>query len=369
MSNDQTEDGAIVYVGTYTRTEPHVQGQAEGVYVYRMHPTSGMLRHQSTATGVTNPSFVVVDAQRRFLYAVEELDQFEGQPGGAASAFAIDPATGDLTLLNHQPTHGAHPCYASIDQSGRYLLVANYSGGSVTVLPIAEDGSLGAATDTVQHHGPSLHHDGPHPHSIVQDPAHRFVLVPDCGLDKIFVYRLDLERGTLTPNAPPWVELRPASGPRHLAWHPNGTILYAINERGSTITAFTYDVGQGILSEIQTISTLPEDFTGRNACADIHIDQAGRYLYGSNRGHNSIAIFGIDDATGELQPQGHISTAGRTPRNFAIDPAGRFLLAANQDTSTIVTFGIQPDTGGLTPTEYVTAVPTPVCITMVESRV
>jgi 6-phosphogluconolactonase len=365
--SDQPGGETTVYIGTYTRAEPHVQGRAEGVYVYRLDSASGALRHQSTAGGVTNPSFVMVDAQRRFLYAVQEVEQFDGQPGGAASAFAIDPQTGDLTLLNHQSTHGAHPCFASIDPSGRWLLVANYGGGSISVLPIAEDGTLGPATDTVQHHGPSLYHDGPHPHSIITAPGNRFVLVPDCGLDKIFIYRLDPDRGTLTPHDIPWAELPPASGPRHLAFHPNETYLYSINERGSSITTLVYDQAQGTLRELQTLSTLPEGFTGRNSCADIHVDSTGRFVYGSNRGHDSIALFSIDPETGTLQPRGHVPTAGRTPRNFGLDPSGSFLLVANQDTSSVVTFRVEPATGELTPTEHVTEIPTPVCVTMVVS--
>ncbi|HZG67848.1 MAG TPA: lactonase family protein [Herpetosiphonaceae bacterium] len=367
MSSDAPGGNILAYIGTYTRTEPHVQGKAEGIYVYRVDPASGAMEYQSTARGVTNPSFVVVDARRRFLYAVEEVDQFDGQPGGAACAFAIDPDTGDLGLLNRQPTHGTHPCYAGIDHTGRWLLVANYGGGSVCMLPIGEDGTLGAATDVVQHHGPSPHHDGPHPHSIMPTPDNRYVLVPDCGLDRVYVYHLDHEHGTLTPNDPLSAPTGPASGPRHLAFHPNGTRVYSINEHGSSITAFAYDPAGGTLSEFQTISTLPEGFSGRNTCADIHFDPSGRWLYGSNRGHDSIAIFAVDQPSGKLQPLGHMPTGGRTPRNFAIDPRGRFLLAANQDTGTVVTFGVDRATGALAATGHVAEIPAPVCIALVGS--
>jgi len=324
MSSDAPGGNILAYIGTYTRTEPHVQGKAEGIYVYRVDPASGAMEYQSTARGVTNPSFVVVDARRRFLYAVEEVDQFDGQPGGAACAFAIDPDTGDLGLLNRQPTHGTHPCYAGIDHTGRWLLVANYGGGSVCMLPISEDGTLGAATDVVQHHGPSPHHDGPHPHSIMPTPDNRYVLVPDCGLDRVYVYHLDHEHGTLTPNDPLSAPTGPASGPRHLAFHPNGTRVYSINEHGSSITAFVYDPAGGTLSEFQTISTLPEGFSGRNTCADIHFDPSGRWLYGSNRGHDSIAIFAVDQSSGKLQPLGHMPKPSTISRSLNRATSARY---------------------------------------------
>lgn len=358
----QSTGELVVYVGTYTQQLPHVYGKAEGIYVYRLDLASGALRLQSAAGGVVNPSFVTVDPSRRFLYAVQEVGEYAGSPGGAASAFAIDGRSGDLTPINHQPTHGAHPCYVSVDPTGRWLVTANYSGGSVTLLPIGEDGALGAPAAVVQHEGPSRFHDGPHPHAAV--PVGDFVLVPDCGLDRIYVYRLDGDRGALVPNEPPWAELAPAAGPRHLALHDRG-YLYCINERGSTVTAFAYDRERGALRELQTLSTLPDGFEGRNACADIHLHPSGRFLYGSNRGHDSIAVFTVDEATGRLTAAGHVPTGGRTPRNFAVDPTGAYLLAANQDTDTIVTFRIDQATGALHETGLVAAVPTPVCVHIV----
>jgi 6-phosphogluconolactonase len=319
----------------------------------------------NTAPGVVNPSFLVVDSDRRHLYAVQELEQYEGQPGGAVSAFAIDPRTSALTPINHQHTHGAHPCYVSVDHSGRCLLVANYSGGSVSVLPIGANGTLEPATAVVQHHGPATHHDGPHPHTAVSTPDGAYVLVPDCGLDRIAIYRLDTARGTLAEHDVPWVKLRPGAGPRHLAFHPGGDYVYCINERDSTLTAFAYEPDQSVLRELQTVSTLPDGFAAQNSCADIHIDASGRYLYGSNRGHDSIAIFAVDGATGTLRSLGHVSTAGRTPRNFGIDPTGTFLLAANQDTDTVVTFRIDQTTGALTATGQIADIPSPVCVCIV----
>jgi len=360
-----TNDDQVIYIGTYTRTEPHVQGKAAGIYAYRMDGVSGALHELSVAAGVVNPSFVAVDAARRYLYAVQELNAYEGERGGAISAFAIDPYTSALTLINHQPTAGAHPCYVGIDNSGRYALVANYSGGSVSVFPIGADGALAPATTVVQHQGVATHHDGPHPHSIVATPDSRYLLAPDCGLDRIFIYRLDTERGTLIENDPPWVMLAPGAGPRHLAFHPSGKTLFCINERNSTVTALAYEPDGAVLRELQTVSTLPDGFAGQNTCADIHIHPAGGFLYGSNRGHDSIAIFAVDAATMPLRALGHVATAGRTPRNFAIDASGTFLLVANQDTDTVVTLRIDQATGGLIATEQIASVPSPVCVRVV----
>lgn len=360
-----TNNDQIVYIGTYTRTEPHVQGKAAGIYAYRLDSGSGALEHLSAAAGAVNPSFLAVDATRRYLYAVEELDVYEGQPGGAVSAFAIDQSTSALTLLNHQPTHGANPCYVGIDNSGRYALVANYSGGNVSVFPIEADGALAPASTTVQHAGIATHHDGPHAHSIVATPDSRYLLAPDCGLDRIFIYRLDIERGTLIANDPPFVMLAPGAGPRHLAFHPSGNTLFSINERNSTLTAFAYEPDGAVLRVLQTVSTLPDDFTGKNTCADIHIHPSGRFLYGSNRGHDSIAIFAVDAETMQLRALGHVSTAGRTPRNFGIDATGTFLLVANQDTDTVVTFRIDQATGALAATGEITSVPSPVCVRII----
>jgi len=355
----------IIYIGTYTRTEPHVQGKAEGIYVYRLDRASGALHYLSMAAGVVNPSFLAVDAARHYLYAVQELDAYAGQPGGAVSAFAIDPHTSALTLINHQPTHGAHPCYVGIDNTGRYVLVANYGGGSVSVFPIGADGALAPATTVVQQQGVATHHDRPHAHSIVDTPDSRYLLAPDCGLDRIFIYRLDAERGTLIEHDPPWAMLAPGAGPRHLAFHPSGSTLFCINERNSTITALAYEPDGAVLRELQTVSTLPDGFADPNSCADIHIDPTGRFLYGSNRGHNSIAIFAVDATTMRLRSLGHASTAGRTPRNFAIDATGTFLLVANQDTDTVVTLRIDQATGALAATEQIASVPSPVCVKIV----
>lgn len=349
----------LVYIGTYTRTT------SKGIYVYRFDPSSGALEYVSEAAGLSNPSFVALHPSGRYLYSVNELGQFEGKPSGGVSAFAIDPATGGLTLLNQQPSVGTGPCHISIESTGRYALVANYAGGSVTMLPIEADGKLGAPCDFVQHEGSSVNlsrQKAPHAHSINPDPTNRYAYVPDLGTDKIVIYQLDLANGKLAPNDPPFARVKAGSGPRHMDFHPNGKFAYVINEIGSTITVFDYDAATGALKEKQMISTLPEDFMGVSHTADIHVAASGKFLYGSNRGHDSIAIFAVDEATGKLSPIGYESTRGRFPRNFALDPTGNFLLAANQNTDNIFTYRIDQATGKLTWTGHETKVGMPVCL-------
>jgi 6-phosphogluconolactonase len=253
----------------------------------------------------------------------------------------------------------------SVDATGRFVLVANYGSGSVCVLPIGRDGGLGDAADVVQHQGSSVNprrQQGPHAHSITLDAANRYAFAADLGIDKVMVYRLDTASGKLIPNDPPWAQVKPGAGPRHFDFHPSGKYAYLINELDSTITAFAYDASRGIIREIQTVPTLPADFRGASTCADVHVSPSGKFLYGSNRGHDSIVIFRIDEATGRLSYVGHELTQGKTPRNFAIDPTGTFLLAANQNSDTIVTFRIDQQTGKLTPTGHVAEAPMPVCL-------
>jgi len=352
----------LVYVGTYTR------GESEGIYVYRMDMSTGALEFSSVAKGLTNPSFVAIDPQQRYLYAVNEAGTFDDKPGGAVSAFSIDPGTGELTWLNNQPSHGTSPCHLTVDATGKFVIVTNYSSGSVAVFPIHSDGKLGEATDVVQHEGSSVdprRQKGPHTHSVNLDKANRYVFVPDLGLDKVMIYELDLTQGKLKPAEEPWAKVKAGSGPRHFAFHPNDKYAYVINEIISSVTAFTYDKTRGSLREIQTISTLPDDFSGTSHCADIHVLPSGKFVYGSNRGHDSIAIFAIDEGTGKLTCLGYESTQGGNPRNFAIDPTGTYLLAANQDTSNVVTFRIDQQTGKLTATDHIAKIPNPVCLKMI----
>lgn len=351
----------VVYVGTYTH------GEREGIYVYRMEQSSGELTFVSKIDGTNNPTFLAIDPQRRYLYAVSEVDELGGRPGGAVSAYSIESRTGELTYLNQQSSRGTGPCHLSVDKTGRFLLVANYQGGSVTVLPLHGDGRLGAATDFVQHQGSSVDPQrqmGPHAHSVTLDAANRFAFVADLGLDKILVYRFNSTQGKLEPNGEPWVQVKAGAGPRHFAFHSNDKYAYLINEIDSTLTAFAYDSTLGTLKELNTLSTLPDGFADTSHCADVHVSPSGKFVYGSNRGHDSIVIFQIDESSGRITYVGHEPTRGETPRNFTIDPTGRFLLAANQDSDTIVTFRIDQQTGKLTATDLVAEVPRPVCLKM-----
>ncbi|MDT5295193.1 MAG: 6-phosphogluconolactonase [Acidobacteriota bacterium] len=349
----------LVYVGTYT------QGRSEGVYLLRLSLASGELKLVGSTHGVVNPSYLTLDVRRRFLYAVNEVEEFAGRKSGAVSAFAVDQRTGALRFLNQQPSRGGAPCYVTADGSGRFVLVANYVGGNVAVLPVLKDGTLGAATDVKQHQGSGANRErqeGPHAHCIVLDRANRYAYSCDLGTDKVMVYRFDARGGRLTPNEPPAAPMPPGAGPRHLTFHPGGKFAYVLNELNSTVTAFAQDRARGTLKELQTIGTLPAGFAGANTAADIHATPDGRFLYCSNRGHDSIAAFGVDATTGGLRPIGHTPTAGKTPRNFAIDPTGTYLLAANQNSDTIVTFRIDPPTGTLQPTGHTAEVPSPVCL-------
>ena len=355
----QPTPATFVYTGSYTRSMPHVQGKAAGLSVYRMDPATGALTLAHTVIGLDNPSYLALDPHGRYLYAAEEITV------GHVSAFAVDPATGGLTLLNRQPSQGADPAHLCVDRDGHWLLVANYSSGTIAIFPVAADGSLGAAADVVQHHGSSVHPErqqAPHAHYITVDPSNRFVLVADLGMDAVLIYRLDSAQGRLVSHDPPAIAMPPGSGPRHLAWHPDGRHAYVIHELASTLEVCSYDAQRGRLQSIQQLSTLPDGFTGTNSTAAVRVAPSGRFVYGSNRGHDSIASFAVDGASGKLRATGHTPTQGRTPRDFNIDPAGRFLLAANQDTDTIVVFSLDEATGALMPTGQVVEIKTPVCI-------
>ena len=349
----------LVYVGTYTT------GKSEGIYLYRLHLSSGELRHVATTRGVVNPSFLALAPSRRYLYAVNEVEEFAGKKSGAVSAFAVDHRTGELRLLNQKPSLGADPCYVDLDAGGRFVLIANYTGGNVAVFPVQRDGSLGEATDLKQYQGSSVNRqrqESPHAHCIVFDPSNRFAYSCDLGTDKIMIFRFDARTGTLLPNEQPWAQVKPGAGPRHLAFYPGGKYVFVLNELHSTITAFARDRLNGSLKELQTLTTLPKDFTGTNSSADVRVSPDGRFLYCSNRGHDSIAIFTIDPHQGVLVSVGHESTRGMTPRNFAIDPAGEFLLVANQKSDNIVVFRLDQKTGRLNSTGEIAQVPSPVCL-------
>jgi 6-phosphogluconolactonase len=271
-------------------------------------------------------------------------------------------------LLNELPSRGSAPCYVSFDRTGKYVLVANYGGGSLTVFPMLTDGRLGEASAFVQHTGSSVRPEqkSAHAHSIDLSADNRFAIAADLGMDEVVVYRFDANRGRLTPNQPRFAKLKPGAGPRHFTFHPNGRSAYVVNELDSTVTSFSYDRQSGTLRELQTISTLPKDFTRHNDDAEIHVHPNGRFLYASNRGHDSIAVFAIDGEKGTLTFLEAVPTQGKTPRYFGIDPTGTHLLAANQDSGTIVVFNIDPKSGRLTPTGQVLQVPSPVCLAFVK---
>ena len=354
-------DRRLTLVGTYTG------GNSRGIYALWLDPAAGRFESIGAVAEAENPSFLAAHPSRNVLYAVSELSTPEGEDGGRILAYSLDRTNGQLELMDERPTGGGSPCHLSLDPTGRYVFVSNYSGGSVAVFSLRDEGAFERMTEHRRHRGsgPNLsRQERPHPHSIRLDPQGRFVLVPDLGIDRVVVYRLDHENGKLTEDgASP--ALKPGAGPRHLDYHPNGRFVYVINELDSTVTAFEYDADQGRLREIHTVSTLPKGFTGTNWCADIHVHPTGRFLYGSNRGHDSIAIYEIDEATGRLTSLGHQSTQGKTPRNFCLDPSGRLLIAANQGSDVIVPFFIDQKTGLLTPTGHQTEVPAPVCIELV----
>ena len=361
----------LVYVGTYSEpilfgTGEVVQGLGKGIYAYRLDEAAAALVPVGITEGVRNASYLAFDPARRFLYCVNEFKEYEGKPSGAVSAYRIDPETGALSYLNAVASHGTDPCALMVERSGRAVIVANFASGSVAVLPIAADGSLGEASTVIQHEGSSIdpkRQKGPHAHAVEIDAANRFVFVPDLGCDRVFIYRLDAEHGGLTPNPEqPSVAVEAGAGPRQLALSPNGRFAYLICELNSTMIAYAFDPERGTLSALQTVSTLPEGFSGDSTCAEVEVAPSGRFLYGSNRGHDSIAIFALDPERGTMTPVGHESTRGRTPRNFTLSPKGDFLVAANQDSNSVVMFRVDPETGTLEATGSVIEAGTPICV-------
>ena len=349
----------LVFIGTYTGA------RSQGIYVSRLDGATGKLSAPELAAATPNPSFLALHPNRRWLYAVSEIGDFEGRKTGAVAAFLVAPDTGRLTPLNQRPSGGAGPCHVSVDATGKCALVANYGSGSVAALPINPDGRLGEPGSVIQHRGSSVNpqrQQGPHAHQIVTDAANRFAFVCDLGLDQILSYRLDAARASLTPNDPPFASVKAGAGPRHLAFRPNGRFAYVINELNSTITAFACDAKRGTLKELQTLATLPDDFKGASSTAEIEVHPSGRFVYGSNRGHDTIVVFAVDPASGKLTFVERQPTQGKTPRCFAIDPTGRFLLAANQDSDSIVVFAVDARSGRLKPTGQPVEVPSPVCV-------
>ena len=347
----------LVYVGTYTN-----KTGSKGIYVYNFDPGTGKLTSLGVAAESQDPSFLTVHPGGKYLYAVNEIDNF-------TSAFSIDAKTGKLTLLNQVASRGAGPCHISLDKSGKFALVANYDGGSVASFSVHDDGTLGGAADFVQHHGSSVNkerQEGPHAHWIGTSPDNRFALAADLGLDEVLLYRFNSAKGTLSPHDPPYAKVNPGAGPRHIAFHPNGKFAYVLAEMEDSVTAFAYKASNGSFSPLQTVSALSamrKDYKGPKEAAEIAVHPNGRFLYASNRGGiDTISAFSIDPAKGTLHLKDEYPTMGKTPRNFAIDPTGKFLLAANQESNNIVVFRVDSATGALSPTGDTVEVPAPVCI-------
>jgi 6-phosphogluconolactonase len=350
-----------VYIGTFTTGA----STSKGIYSMRLNLDTGKLSEPTLAAEALSPAFLAFHPTKRVLYAANETDKFQDKQGvGGVSAFAIN-RDGTLKPLNQEFSGGSGPCYVAVDRAGTQVLVANYGSGSIAALPIESSGKLKPASATVQHQGSSVdpnRQKGPHAHSFNADPTNKFGLAADLGLDKVFVYKLDPKKGTLTPNEPPAATLPGGSGPRHLAFHPNGHFVYLANEMKSNVTVFSWDAAKGTLQEVQVISMLPEGFTGSSTAAEIQVHPSGKFVYASNRGHDSIVIYSVDPQSGKLTLVGHQLTEGKTPRNFGIDPTGSYLLAANQASDSVVAFKIDQSSGKLTPTGATAHVASPVCV-------
>lgn len=346
----------LVFVGTYT-----TKTESKGIYAYEFDADTGKLTPKGVAAETPDPSWIAVHPGGKYLYAANEAGK-----ASTVSAFAVDVKSGKLTLLNQIPSLGEDPCYLSFDKTGKYVLVANYSSGTIAVFPILADGRLGEHAAFVKDQGAAgpnkKHQQGPHAHWIETSPDNRFALVADLGLDEVLVYKFDAASGTLTPNEPAFARLKAGSGPRHAVFYPNGKFVFVVSELSSTATSFAYDVKKGTLKETGTASTLPPGFSGRNDVAETAVHPNGKFLYVSNRGNDSMAILSIDPGNRTLAPAGGIPTGGKEPRHFAIDPSGKYLLAENQFSNNVVVLKIDPATGGLTPTGQVVEVPSPVDI-------
>ncbi|MGA7754484.1 MAG: lactonase family protein [Candidatus Sulfotelmatobacter sp.] len=354
----------LFYVGTYTEEG----STSKGIYAYRFDAATGEATPLGLAAETTNPSFVAPSPDGRYLYAVNEVQKYDGPNSGGVSAFSIDRATGKLTFINEVASRGADPCYIFVDKSGKHVLVANYTGGSVAVFPILAGGKLGEATAFVQHTGHGAdpkRQEGPHAHSIDLSPDNRFAFVDDLGLDEVLTYKFDASKGALTPNDPAFAKLDPGAGPRHFVLHPSGKFAYVVAEMQSTVTTLSVDWKTGSVQRLQTLSTLPKGFTGENDDAEVHVHPNGKFLYTSNRGHDSIVVYAIDPVKGTLTTIDDVPTQGKIPRSFEIDPTGKFLFAENEKSNNIVIFRIDDKTGRLSPTGQKLDVAEPVCVKFV----
>lgn len=352
---------SLVLIGTYSR------GKSEGIYAYRFSSATGKLTSLGLAAKTSNPSYLVIHPNRKWVYAVGEDGEYKGERSGSLTAFTLDEATGKLTAMNTVSSHGAAPCHLSIDKTGKFLLVANYTGGNVGIFPIGADGQLQDATTMIQHKGKGVtpRQQQPHAHSINVAKGNQYAVACDLGTDEVITYRLKTKGGVLEPASK--AKLKDGAGPRHFAFHPSNKYAYSINELASTVSGFVWNGAKGELQEFQTISTLPDDFRGTSNTAEVVVHPNGKFLYGSNRGHQSIAMFTVDGG-GRLTSQGTISSGGEWPRNFNIDPSGEYLIAANERSDSLVVFKIDAVTGKLTPTGEKAEVGMPVCVKFLRAK-
>jgi len=353
---ETNSNSSLVYVGTQSKADE------DGIFLFRLDTSTGELTKLSSIKAGEKPNYLITDPTNHFLYAVNKDNE------GGVKAFSINQKDGSLTFLNEQSCPGG-PCHLTLDKTNKVLIIANYAKGRLFSFPIQENGRIGPLANMVQHHGSSVNPDrqeGSHTHFVTTDPANKFVFAVDLGLDQILGYRLDIPKGSLTPNEPAIAfKGKPGSGPRHLIFHPNKSYAYLINELGGTMVALEYDDDKGVFKEIQTIKTLPDDFKGENLCAAVHVSSDGRYLYGSNRGHDSIVVYSIEETTGRLKLVEYVSSGGKQPRDFNIDINGRFMIVGNQDTNNVRTCKIVKESGKLVMTDVNIEVPSPVCFHIV----
>lgn len=339
-------------------------GTNQGIYTSIFNLATGEISEAKVASAMVKPSFLTIHPSGEYLYSVCEIETADGKKNGGVAAFGVERNSGQIVLLNRQSSEGKGPCHVSLDKDGKALFVANYGSGSCASLPIGGDGQLGAPASAHQHQGKSIdpaRQEGPHAHSIHLDPANKFAFVCDLGLDQILVYKFDPATAKLTPNDPPFARTPAGGGPRHFAFHPSGKWAFANNEMKSSVTVYAYDADKGTLTAGQTLSTLPNEVKG-NSTAETQVHRTGKFVYVSNRGHDSIAIFEFDASTGKLTAKGHQASGGKTPRNFCIDPTGGYLVAANQGSGNVVVFRIDQKTGGLTAIGQEIKVPSPACV-------
>lgn len=350
------------FFGTYTGQK------SKGIYAAKFDTRTGKFGAPQLAAEIKNPTFLAVHPNGKWLYAIGEVNNFGGKKSGSIAAYAIDASSGKLTALNTQASGGAGPCHVFVDRTGKCVLAANYGGGSVIAVPLKDDGSLAEPGSFIQHNGTGPNksrQEGPHAHCIITDPSNKFALACDLGLDKVLIYKLDPASGELKPNDPSFGSTAPGAGPRHIAFHPNGKFAYVISEMGCTMTTFAWDGKRGSLTAVDAVSTLPGELEKNYSTAEIQVHPNGKFVYGSNRGHDSIAVFSVDEQTGKLTRIQSVSSQGKTPRHFALDPTSKFLIAENQDSNDVFVFSVDQSTGKLTPTGEKIEVGAPVCAVFV----